>query len=249
MELRGRRALVTGASGGLGQAIARRLSAEGKSLVLTGRRQEELDALATELGGEVVLADLSDRADLDRLCGRLEDVDVLVANAGLGDPDGEAYTPELVDHVLDVNLRAPMLLSTAFADARAGRPGHIVLVGSLQGLVALPQYRLYSATKFGLRGFALSLRPDLAEVGIGVTHLAPGFIRDAGMFAESGIDLPPGVRTRAPDDVGELTVRAIREDKGEVFVSPPELRFASTLGGLTPGLTAKLMTKLMPERS
>jgi short-subunit dehydrogenase len=249
MELRGRTALVTGASGGLGQAIARRLSVEGMTLVLTGRRQAELAELADEVGGTVVVADLADRADLDRLCGQLDDVDVLVANAGLGDPDGEPYTAELVDRVLDVNLRAPMLLSTAFASARAGRPGHIVLVGSLQGLVALPEYRLYSATKFGLRGFALSLRPDLAEVGIGVTHLAPGFIRDAGMFAESGIDLPPGVRTRSPADVGDLVVKAIVEDKGEVFVSPPELRFASTLGGLTPGLTAKLMTKLMPDRS
>jgi NAD(P)-dependent dehydrogenase (short-subunit alcohol dehydrogenase family) len=247
MELRDRTALVTGASGGLGQAIARRLAAEGMTLVLTGRREAELAALADEVGGTVVVADLADRADLDRLCGQLDDVDVLVANAGLGDPTGEPYTPDLVDHVLDVNLRAPMLLATAFAAARAGRPGHLVLVGSLQGLVALPQYRLYSATKFGLRGFALSLRPDLAEVGIGVTHLAPGFIRDAGMFAESGIDLPPGVRTRSPADVGELVVRAIVEDKGEVFVSPPELRFASTLGGLTPGLTAKVMAKLMPD--
>jgi short-subunit dehydrogenase len=196
----------------------------------------------------VVAADLSERPDVERLAGQAGDVDVLVANAGLGDPEGQPYTAELVDHVLDVNLRAPMLLSTAFAEARGGRPGHIVLVGSLQGLVALPQYRLYSATKFGLRGFALSLRPDLAEVGIGVTHLAPGFIRDAGMFAESGIDLPPGVRTRSPGDVGDLVVKAIVEDKGEVFVSPPELRVASTLGGLTPGLTAKVMGKLMPER-
>jgi NAD(P)-dependent dehydrogenase (short-subunit alcohol dehydrogenase family) len=248
MELAGRTALVTGASGGLGQAIARRLSAEGMTLLLTGRRQGELATLADEVGGTVVVADLADRADLDRLCGQLEDVDVLVANAGLGDPDDQPYTPELVDHVLDVNLRAPMLLSTAFAGARAGRSGHIVLVGSLQGLVALPEYRLYSATKFGLRGFALSLRPDLAKVGIGVTHLAPGFIRDAGMFADSGIDLPAGVRTRSPEEVGELTAKAIRDDVGEVFVSPPELRFASTLGGLTPGLTAKVMGKLMPER-
>jgi len=248
MDLAGRTALVTGASGGLGQAIARRLSTEGMSLVLTGRRQAELATLAEEVGGTVVVADLADRADLDRLCADLADVDVLVANAGLGDPDDQPYTADLVDHVLDVNLRAPMLLSTAFADARAGRPGHIVLVGSLQGLVALPDYRLYSATKFGLRGFALSLRPDLAKVGIGVTHLAPGFIRDAGMFAESGIDLPPGVRTRSPEEVGELTAKAIRDDIGEVFVSPPELRFASTLGGLTPGLTAKVMAKLMPER-
>lgn len=218
------------------------------TVVGTGRRKAELDALAAAIDGEVIVADLADRADLDRLCSGLDDIDVLVANAGLGDPDDLVYTPEAIDHVLDVNLRAPMLLSTAFADARAGRPGHIVLVGSLQGLTALPECRLYSATKFGLRGFSLSLRQDLAEVGIGVTHLAPGFIRDAGMFAESGIDLPPGVRTRAPEEVGELTVKAIRENKGEVFVSPPELRFLSAVGGLTPGLTAKVMSKMMPER-
>ena len=109
------------------------------------------------------VADLADRADVRRVAERAAACDVLVANAGLGaDPPLADLDEDGIDQVLDVNLRAPMVLATTFAQARIadGRPGHIVLVGSLAGIVASPGTRLYNATKFGLRGFALSLRQD-----------------------------------------------------------------------------------------
>jgi short-subunit dehydrogenase len=226
------------------KAIARDLAGRGASLVLTARRTASIAAMAAELGGEAVTADLTDRADVERLGTLLGDVDVLVANAGVG---GEGSVTRLADEGVDgsieVNLRAPIVLTTAFVRARQedGRPGHVVLIGSLSGLAPSPGTAMYNATKFGLRGFALSARQDLHGTAIGLSIVEPGFIRDAGMFAAGDIDLPPGVRTCSPDDVARGVVRAIERDRAEVFVAPTELRVASTVATVAPGLTARVM--------
>ena len=247
MQINGSTILVTGASGGLGAAMARELHARGASLVLSARNVAVLDALAAELDAEVLVADLADRADVERVAARAASCDVLVANAGLGDdPSLGELDEDGIDFVLDVNLRAPIVLSNAYAQARiaAGEPGQIVLVGSLAGLAASPGTRMYNATKFGLRGFALSFRQDLEGTGVGCSLVSPGFIRDAGMFANNDLELPPGVRTKAPADVAAGIVRAITKNPTEVFVSPPELRLASTLGGVAPALSAAIQRKL-----
>lgn len=247
MQVRGATALVTGASGGLGQAIARDLAGRGAQLVLTARRTAAIEALAEELGAEAVTADLTDRADVEALGERCGEIDVLVANAGTGSDKGVSETtPGDVDFSIDVNLRAPILLTTAFVQGheRSGRAGHVVLIGSLSGLAPSPDTFMYNATKFGLRGFALSLRQDLHGTDVGLSIVEPGFIRDAGMFHEGGMQLPTGVRTCAPDDVAAGVVRAIARDQGEVFVAPTELRLASTLASVAPGLSAAVMRKV-----
>lgn len=247
MNLNGRRVLLTGASGGLGHAIARRLSRAGADLIITGRRRPELVQLSQETGAEVVVADLTDRADLSTLAGMCHDVDVLVANAGVGsDPSLADMTEADIDFSLDVNLRAPIVLGTEFARAKvdARLPGQAVFIGSLSGLAATPNTRLYNATKFGLRGFALSLREELAGTGVGVSIVEPGFVRDAGMFAEGDIELPPGVRTTTPEKVADAVERSIRTDAGEVFVAPIELRLASTLAVAAPGVSSWVQRKL-----
>lgn len=247
MEIRGARVMVTGASGGLGEAIARDLAGRGADLVLTARRTARIEALAEELGAEAVTADLTDRADVERLGQLAAGCGILVANAGTGGDKGVADTePADVDFSIDVNLRAPILLANAFVQAhlRTGAPGHVVLIGSLSGLAPSPGTNLYNATKFGLRGFALSLRQDLHGTGTSLSIVEPGFIRDAGMFHEGDIDLPAGVRTSAPDEVARGVVRAIERDVAEVFVAPPEMRFASTLATVAPGLTAAVMRKV-----
>ena len=121
-------------------------------------------------------------------------VDVLVANAGLPGAGWLAdFSPEEVTRALRVNLEAPMLLSRALYPAMVERgSGHLVMVASLAGKAASPRSSIYNATKFGLRGFALGLRTDLVPEGVGVSLVSPGFIRDAGMFAESGAKPPPG---------------------------------------------------------
>lgn len=241
MEIEGRRILLTGATGGLGSAIAADLSQRGAALVLSGRRTDELEALAARTGGTVLTADLATADGLEVLCEAAVDVDVVVANAGIGgDVSIEAMAPDDIDVVIDVNLRGPIHLATRFAQARIERyeQGAIVFVGSLAGLAASPNSRMYNATKFGLRGFALSLREDLSPYGIGVSIVEPGFIRDAGMFAESGRELPRGVRTNTPHDVALGLVDAITKNRAEVFVAPVELRIAATLATAAPALSA-----------
>ncbi len=239
--------MVTGASGGLGEAISVELARRGADLVLTARRRELLVDLAARTGGEVVVADLADRLDVDRLTEEALGCDVLVLNAGVGNdgPIREA-TSDGADLVIDVNLRAPIQMALAFVqhalDER--RRAAVVTVGSLSGIVATPNTRMYNATKFGLRGFTLSLHQDLLDTPVHASLVAPGFIRDAGMFADNDIDLPPGVRTKSPQDVADAVVRAITVGGAEVFVAPPELRAAAKFSGLLPGLSASLQRRL-----
>lgn len=247
MEPRGAKILLTGATGGLGQAIAGSLATAGSELILTGRRGTVLGDLATRLGAEALVADLADRDDLQRVAGVAETCDVLVANAGIGlDPPIDEVTVAEIDAQIDVNLRAPMILSTAFAQAhlRSGRPGQIVMMGSLAGLATSPQSRLYNATKFGLRGYTLALRQDLQGRGIGVTYVAPGYIRDAGMFHDGDIDPVRGARTKTPGDVAVGVLAAIRSSPAEVFVAPTELRLAATLATVAPGLSARVQRRI-----
>ena len=195
MELRGSSVLLTGATGGIGHAIARHLHGAGASLLLTGRRTDVLEPLAAEVGGRATAVDLADRAAVDRLLEEAGDVDILVANAALpASGDILDFTPEQIDRALDVNLRAPMMMARVLGERMAARGrGHIVLISSLSGKSGQPGSAIYSATKFGLRGFGQGLRGDLGPRGVGVSTVFPGFIRDAGMFHESGTKLPKGV--------------------------------------------------------
>src|SRR5437016_5760449 len=94
--------------------------------------------------------------------------------------------------------------------------GHVLFMSSLAGKAATPGTALYNATKYGLRGFASALRADLRASGVGVSTVFPGFIRDAGMFAEAGVKLPPGVGTRSPEHVAQAVLAAIERNRGEV---------------------------------
>ncbi|MCA1690407.1 MAG: SDR family NAD(P)-dependent oxidoreductase, partial [Actinobacteria bacterium] len=106
---------------------------------------------------------------------------------------------------------------------------------------------LYNATKYGLRGFSLALRAELRADGVGVSTIFPGFIRDAGMYADTAIKLPPGVGTRTPGQVAAAVVRAIRGDKAEIDVAPLLLRAAGLLGGVAPELVERMSRIGGPE--
>lgn len=232
--------LVTGATGGLGQAIARRLRAEGCALTLSGRRGDALEPVADEVGGTSFVADLAVADDVARLADI--DVDVLVANAGLpGAGALESFSPEQIDRVLDVNLRAPIMLARLLGERMLARGrGHVVLISSLSGKSATPVSSLYNATKFGLRGFALALRQDWSPLGVGVSCVNPGPIADAGMFHDGGATLPPGLRQRTPDDVANAVVRAIRTNRAEVDVADPVMRAGAWLSLAAPQTAARL---------
>lgn len=238
--------LLTGASGGIGQAIARALAARGGRLILTGRRAEVLEPLAQELGGRALAVDLADRDAPERLVAQAGDVDVLVANAALpASGTLDDYSLEQIDRALDVNLRAPIALAKLLAEPMAARGrGHLVFISSLSGKSAQPGGSLYSATKFGMRGFALGLREDLRDRGVGVSTVFPGFIRDAGMFAEAGVELPKGVATRSPEDVAAGVVKAIEQNRAELDVAPLSLRAGAIAAGVAPQLAANISRKL-----
>jgi len=234
--------LVTGATGGIGRAMLDAFSDAGAQMVLTGRRADLLDELAARCGGRSVPADLADPAGLERICEEAEGVDVLVANAAVpasGRLDSFGG-PEL-DRCIDINLRAPIRLARAAVPAMLARGrGHLVLVSSLAGVAATPESSMYAATKFGLRGFGLSLRQDLAGTGVGVSVLLPGFVRDAGMFADSGATLPPGIGTRSPQEVAAAAVSAVERDRAEVVVAPFPLTAGAYFAGVAPGPAARV---------
>ncbi len=240
--------LITGATGGIGHAIARAFAARGANVILTGRRTEVLDALAAELGGRVLACDLSQRDEVEALAREAESasLDVFVANAALP-ASGllTELTQEEVDRMLEVNLRAPVALAHALVPGMINRGrGHMVFISSLAGKSAGPASSLYSATKFGLRGFALGLREDLRTHGVGVSTVLPGFISDAGLFADAQVELPPGVGTRTPEQVAAAVIRAIEQNRAEVDVAPAFLRLGATFAGAAPQLAAAA-TRLM----
>ena len=191
-----------------------------------------LEPLAVELGARSLAVDLSDPAEVDRLIAEAGGVDILVANAALSAAGSlESFSAEEIDRALDVNLRAPIMQARALAPQMAQRGGgHLLFVSSLAGKSASPQSSLYNATKFGLRGFALALRAELRSSGVGVSVVCPGFIREAGMFADSGAKLPTGVGTRSPQDVALAIAQAIERNRGEVDVAPLPLRAGAIFG-------------------
>lgn len=244
MELAGRTALLTGATGGLGRAIAKALAERGASLALSARVAEALEALAAELPGRghrVLPTDLAEPGAAERLAAEAGEVDVLVANAGLpGAGRLTDFSPEEVGRALRVNLEAPMLLARELIPAMTERgSGHLVFVASLAGKAANPRSSIYNATKFGLRGFALGLRTDLAPTGIGVSLVSPGFIREAGMFADSGAKPPPGMGTAEPAQVGDAVVKAVERDKVEIAVAPLQQRALAHLGLASPSMAVR----------
>ena len=250
MEISGSTVLLTGATGGIGHAIARTLSERGADLIITGRRVELLEPLAAELDARALAVDLADRAAVEQLARDAGEVDILVANAALpASGTLESFSIEQLDRALDVNLRAPLVLAHELLPAMLERRrGHVVFMSSLAGKATSPGTALYSASKFGLRGFAGSLRADLHGSGVGVSTVLPGFIRDAGMFADADVELPAGVGTRTPQDVADGVVKAIAQNRGEVEVAPLQLRASTIFANLAPELAQRVARKVGSEQ-
>jgi short-subunit dehydrogenase len=243
-------ALVTGATGGLGQAISAALADKGTGLILTGRREAELQSLAESFGARAVVADLAVRGDVDHLLGEAADVDIAVVNAAL---PGSGLLSDLsrgeIDRMLEINLRVPIILAKELSSAMVQRGGgQLVFISSLSGKATSPASSMYSATKFGLRGFALALRQDLARHNVGVSVVTPGFIRGAGMFHEAGAKLPPGAGTRTPGDVARAVIRVIEEDRAELEVAPATMRIGAAVASLAPGFAARASRRMGSHR-
>lgn len=212
-ELSGRKALVTGATRGIGYAIAARLAAEGAAVVGTGRRQPSTGPE----GCEYVGVDLADRDAFGNflIWAKRQEFDILVNNAGInvvspfGDIDDNDY-----DQVLEVNLRAPMALCRAVVPGMCARSwGRIVNITSIFSVVSKAARGAYSSSKFGLVGMTAALSAEVAGCGVLANCVAPGFIDTEltrQVLGKDGIadmvaDVPVG-RLGTPEEVAELAV-------------------------------------------
>lgn len=244
MQIEGRRVLLTGATGGIGRAIGRALHDRGAHLLLSGRREEVLEERVAELGNraEALPANLESAEAARDLVERAGVVDILVANHALpGSGRLDSYSVEELDRALDVNLKAPVHMTHALVPQMVERgSGHLVFISSMSGKVATGGASLYSATKFGLRGFATSLHDELERDGVGVTTVFPGFISDAGMWADTGIEMRKGVGLRSPEQVADAVVKGIEKNRSEIDVAPLTIR----AGGWGAGISQKTVQRI-----
>ncbi len=255
MELEGKRVLLSGATGGLGRAIAEQLAAGGANLVLSSRKKADLEELCRSLPGgegrhEVIVADLAEEGAAEKLVRDAGDLDVLVANAALpASGKLDDFSQHELARAVRVNLEAPIRMTRELAPKLLKRgEGHLVYISSLAGRAATARSSLYSATKFGLRGFAFGLREDLVPKGVGVSIVSPGFVREAGMFAEAGTKPPPGMGTTTPKKVGQAVVRAIRRNRSEIAVAPRRQRVLASWAGRHPEWAGRLTRRESTHR-
>lgn len=221
-------AVVTGASGGLGSAIASQLAARGYNLALAARRREPMDKLATELRDQhaietrVLVADLADRREVASFADQVADLDVevLVNNAGYG-LHGEFVDMDMtrVEAMLDVNIFALTALTRSFAERMVARGGgRILMVASLTGFQPIPGYAAYAAAKSYVRSFGEALHVELANQNVQVTVLSPGLM-DTGFLDAAGQASSPSLRRMMTPvaDTAKLGVDALFDNRASVI--------------------------------
>lgn len=255
MASRWNRALVTGASSGIGDAIARQLAADGTELVVVARDEARLRALASELGEdrvEVLVADLADRAALATVEARLgadPAIDLLVNNAGFG------FTGPFVDldidrecSVLAVNVEAVMRLSHAAGAAmRARGRGGILNVSSVAGTVPAPNSATYASTKAFVTRFSEALHLELRGTGVHVSALLPGFTRtEFQARAEYDTSSIPDFLWDDADAVARAGLSGVDKNK-PVVIPSVKYRSAVALTKITPDVLSRRMSGLFGE--
>jgi short-subunit dehydrogenase len=258
-ELRGQTALLTGATGGLGPAIARALALRGVRVALSGRREDALRDLAADLlydeltPAECVVADLRDRAAVSDLVERAEravgPLDILVHNAAVDACAAfEQLTADELEEVVAVNLVAPLELTRVALDGMLERGrGHVVFVSSLSGFAGTAFEAPYAATKGALNALSRSLRAEYAGRPVRFSLVAPGSVAGQGMFARGqadGIEVPRALRLTTPEAVGNAVVEALRTDAPEILVYPGPIKPTLVLGSLAPRLSERLNERL-----
>jgi short-subunit dehydrogenase len=253
-QLSGRTALVTGATGGIGRHIARRLAGEGMNAIVSGRREDVLAEVVAELGelgvrAEAVPADLGDLGQVDPLIERAEaalgPIDLLVNNAGIETTAAfTAYSREELTTMVAVNLTAPMLLTHRVVPGMLERGrGHVVFISSLAGKVGPAYSEPYAATKAGLIGLNQSLRAEYRHAPVGFSVVCPGFTAGDGMYqrmTEEGVSSNRILGETTVEKVADAVVEAIRHDRGEIIESGSPIRPLLALSQVAPGIVERL---------
>ncbi len=256
MNLENKNILLTGACGGLGVELARQLHQAGANLILVGRNSKALERLKVLLNqydgatSHCVNADISNIAGREALIDycRLHhpDLDIVINNAGviefslLADSDGKAY-----DSIIETNLTAPIhLIHQLLPLLKARKEAAIVNVGSAFGNIGFPGYSVYSASKFGLRGFTETLRRELFDDNFQVLYFAPRAIQtkmNSDLVREMNHEL--GSKSDRPEDVANQLVQALINGKTkQSFVGWPE-KFFARLNSILPGIVDGALKK------
>jgi short-subunit dehydrogenase len=255
-SIAGSRSIVTGASGGIGRAIALELARHGSKIVIVARRAQPLEDLASQIhaaGGsaEYVVGDITDasirRAVLDRAKSAFGGVDILVNNAGRGAMGRFAEaTPDRLRDVFELNFfAAAELIREAIPLLQQGDRPIVVNVGSILGHRATPRNSEYCASKFAMRGLTESLRPELAQLGIDVLLVSPGTTESE--FYEHVINPDekqpwPQQKAVPAESVARAVVRAMQTGKREIIPSARG-RLLVWLNRIVPGLVDRLMRR------
>jgi len=249
MDARGKQVLLTGATGGIGQAIAVELDRAGACLTLVGRRAEKLQELAGRLQGThaCLTADLDDPAQRETIVGhgRRRGLDILVNAVGVMDFGlFDAQDPALVERAVQTNLLSPMLLCQALIPVLSSRrEAAIVNIGSIFGSIGHPGFTAYCASKFGLRGFTEALQRELADSRVQVSYLAPRATRtDLNSTAVTALNLALGNATDEPERVAAELMKLLGEPRRQRFMGWPEGLFVR-LNGLFPGVVHNALVK------
>jgi short-subunit dehydrogenase len=252
-DLRGRLALITGASRGIGVELAKAFGREGMKLLLTARSESGLNEVAADLrasGVEVhtLAGDITSRDVRQQLVERAESelggLALLVNNAGI-EMIGkyENVAEEELEQILAVNLLAPLSLTRlALPHMQGRRTGHVLNIASMAGLAGVAHGETYTTTKHGLIGFTRALRASAQKekTGVSASVVCPGFVAETGMYVEMqnrhGARAPSSFRPISAADVVAAALRAVKHDLPDVLVAPGPMRAALALATLAPRL-------------
>jgi short-subunit dehydrogenase len=251
-NLKGKNALLTGGSRGLGPVIAEALAAKGINVALAARSEEDLTKVADNLSSYPVRAvaipaDITDEESLKHLVETTIDtfdtIDILVNNAGIEWVSRYvSLSPEYIQCIIKTNLMGPMLLTRLVLPHMLERKsGHIVTMSSLGGKKGSPYSATYAATKAGLVEWTSGLRQELKGTGVGASVICPGFVSNVGMFAVYNKRAPKIVGETTPEKVVRAVIRAIENDIQEIIVSPGAIIVMKLLDAIHPGIISTFL--------
>jgi short-subunit dehydrogenase len=240
-------AVVTGASSGIGAAIARLLARRGWTLVLIARREERLHALAKEIGGEYEVCDVADRSAVETAAARVLErhplVHLLVSNAGI--PARASFleaAPEAIENALRVNYLGGVWCLRAFLPGLvAAAPSDVANIVSVMGVVSYPRSGPYAASKHAQLAFSRATAAELRRRNVRVHTVKPGFVETEG-FSQGWLPAPMRRLVIGPEEVAEHVVESVERGRGETTV-PRYYAAAGWFQALLPNVVRRLLAR------
>jgi short-subunit dehydrogenase len=253
MHLKNMTVLVTGASGGIGAAVAESLDEQGAQLILVGRKQQALEKLAKQISGSplIIVADLNSsegRELIIQQCIQSGGIDLMINLAGIMDfRFFEQQSASSIEQTITTNLLSPMLLCNRLIPLLKQKPeAAIVNVGSTFGSIGHPGFTTYCASKFGLRGFTEALQRELADTSIRVFYLAPRATDTTlNSFKVNRLNDALGNTTDSPEQVAHELTTLLKSNKLQHYIGWPEKLFIR-INALFPSVVHSALVKKIP---